>query len=615
MKSFTLLPSVDRLLSGAASAAKRFPLALLCATAGAISAVILTDRHQLEAPDPLMNLVAAMSLGLPLFISLVTMSERYRWPKTWHWLSQAIGVVALTGYFFSLPDDLFHPTHYAIRHVILLFWLHFLVAVGPFLNKVAGRAFWQYNISVLLSFLTSAFYSAALFVGLTIALAAADYLFGFDVKGDTYAELWMLMAGIINTWIFLALVPSDYEALETSDEYPGGLKIFSQYVLLPLVGLYFVILFAYELKIIFEWNWPKGWVSQMVLWYAVVGALALLLLHPLREREGNRWIGRFGDWYYRLMIPLAVMLFLAIRRRIADYGVTEPRYLVLGLAIGLSIVVLYFLLSRRKDIRIIPIVLVCLAALAAYGPLSASSVSTWSQTSRLDQLLVKHGLLKDSVLQIPEAEIPLEARREMSSVVAYLNESRGPEVFARWLPDSTVQSAEKMSQSEETRYSINDTVARHLGFEFNWSPYYGAEGKYVSMWVEEPRILDIAGFEKLLSFELNSSEQRADSANAYSSNDFSCRAGLLPKSSIALITFTLRGDTTHWEIPLDVAPRVEELYEMNNPREIPQDSLTFDRSVGAFDTRIFVRSLHGEKRDGKLELNSLRAQILVRMRQ
>lgn len=613
MKSFTLLPSVDRLLGGAIGAARRFPLALLFAVVGAISAVILTERNQLDAPDPLVNLVAAMSLGLPLFIALVTMSERYRWPQSWHWFSQAFGVVALAGYYFALPDDPFHPTHYAIRHAILLFGLHLLVAIGPFLNKGAGKAFWQYNKSLLLSILTSAFYSAALFIGLTIALAAADYLFGFDVKGDTYAELWMLMTGIVNTWIFLALIPSNLKTLESSESYPGGLKIFSQYVLLPLVGLYFVILIAYEAKIIVEWNWPKGWVSQMVLWYAVVGTLALLLLHPLREREGTKWIGRFGDWYYRLMIPLVFMLFLAIRRRIADYGVTEPRYIVLGLAIGLSIVVLYFLFSRRKDIRIIPIVLVCLAAIAAYGPLSAPSVSTWSQTSRLDELLVTHGFLKDGALQKPEVDIPLEARREMSSIIAYLNESRGPEVFAKWLPDSVVQRAVIQSDSSHMRYSVNDSIAQQFGFEFNWSPYYGSEGKYVSMWVEESGSIDIAGYQKMLTFEFPY-KVPADSAATFSFGDFTCRATVPPRSSVALISFTVPGDTTAQEIRLDLTDRIEQLYQMNNPRAIPQDSLTFDRSVGAFDTRILVRNLHGEKRDSILELNSLRAQILVRMR-
>ncbi len=614
MKSFKLLPSIDRLLEGAVTAARRFPLALLCATVGAITAVILTEHRGLDEPSRLLSLVATMSLGLPLFIALVTMGERYRWSSAWRIGAQLIGVVALVGYFFSLPKDLFHPTNYAIRHAILLFGLHFFVAIGPFLQRGAGNGFWQYNKSLLLKFLTAAFYSAALFIGFCIALAAADYLFGFDVDGDTYAELWMLMAGLVNTWIFLALVPSDYAALEASDEYPAGLKIFSQYVLLPLVGLYFVILFAYELKIIFEWNWPKGWVSQMVLWYAVVGTLALLLLHPLREREGSKWIGKFGNWFFRLLVPLTVMLFLAIRRRIADYGVTEPRYVVLALSFGLSLVVLYFIFSKRKDIRLIPIVLVVLAVLSAYGPISASSISCWSQVSRLEEMLIANGIWKGGAVAKPSAEIPLEQRREMSSVIAYLNEAQGPSVFRRWLSDSELAPIQKTFDSNYTRYSANDTVAAMFGFDFNWSRYYGNEGKWVSLWVEDPYTLDIAGYERLLSFEYPGS-RGVDSAQFYVFNGDSISLRVLPKSSTIQASLKNTGSTVWDTVAVDIKQRVVELYRMDNPRQIPQDSMTFDRSVGNYDLRFLLRGANGERRDSALELTSLNARILVRKQQ
>jgi hypothetical protein len=614
MKSFTLLPSVDRLLSGATAAVKRFPLALLCATIGAIIAVVLVEHQGSDKPHELVNLLAVSALGLPLFIALTLIGEKRNWSIRARVIVQGVGVVALVLYYFSLPPDLFAPHYHAIRFLLLILGLHFLVAVAPYIGGAPEQGFWQYNKSLLLGLLTAAFYSAALYVGFAVALAAADYLFGFDVKGDTYGELWMLMAGIVNTWIFLALIPPDLKALETTEDYPNGLKVFSQYVLLPLVGLYFVILIAYEAKIIVEWNWPKGWVSQLVLWYSVVGILSLLLLHPLKKRADSKWIGRFGDWFFRLLIPLVIMLFLAIRRRIADYGVTEPRYIVLGLAIGLSVVVIYFLISKRKDIRVIPIVLVILAMVAAYGPLSASSVSTWSQTSRLEEMLVKHGLLKDGALQKPETKIPLEARRNMSSVIAYLNESRGPEAFAKWLPDSIVTHLSAQFDSGSERASISETIASHLGFGFNWSRYYTLEGRYVSLWVKEPRTLDVAGFDRMLTFHYPPDEP-ADSAGNYQLTDYSCTARLLPSSSIFQVAFKLQGDGDATEINVDLAARVEELYMMDNTHQIEQDSLTFDRTAGVFGLRLFVQNLGGQKHDSTLELSNLRAKILVRRQQ
>ena len=107
-------------------------------------------------------------------------------------------------------------------------------------------------------FLLAYLYSNVLFLGLAIALASADHLFGFDVEENNYLYLFAIIAGVFNTWVFLAGVPKDLNTLNQTTDYPKGLKLFTQYILLPLVSLYFVILIAYELKITIEWNWPRG---------------------------------------------------------------------------------------------------------------------------------------------------------------------------------------------------------------------------------------------------------------------------------------------------------------------------------------------------------------------
>jgi len=122
-------------------------------------------------------------------------------------------------------------------------------------------------------------------------------------------------------------VPRDLAHLESVTEYPKGLKVFAQYVLFPLVMVYLVILYVYMGKIIIAWDWPQGWVSKLILGFSGAGLFSLLLLHPVTGREENVWIRTAARWYYVILIPLLVMLFFAVWRRVSEYGVTPGRSL------------------------------------------------------------------------------------------------------------------------------------------------------------------------------------------------------------------------------------------------------------------------------------------------
>ena len=111
--------------------------------------------------------------------------------------------------------------------------------------------------------------------------------------------------------------------------YPKGLKNFTQYVLLPLISLYLVILICYEAKILVTLSLPVGWVSYLVLVFAIFGILSFLLVHPIATQTANLWMRTFNRWFYFLLIPLLGLLFWAILYRINLYGFTHERYYVL----------------------------------------------------------------------------------------------------------------------------------------------------------------------------------------------------------------------------------------------------------------------------------------------
>src|SRR5690606_5638712 len=111
---------------------------------------------------------------------------------------------------------------------------HLLVSFLPFSRKADVHSFWQYNKFLFLRFFTAVLYSSVLFVGLTIALSSIKNLFNIPIDGDIYLSLFAFMSAGFNTLFFLAGIPSDLNSFEKDFSYPKGLKVFTQYVLIPL---------------------------------------------------------------------------------------------------------------------------------------------------------------------------------------------------------------------------------------------------------------------------------------------------------------------------------------------------------------------------------------------
>src|SRR5665647_3558162 len=96
-------------------------------------------------------------------------------------------------------------------------------------------------------------------------------------------------------------------------------------------------------------------VLYLVIGFSIGVIFSLLLIYPVRNDENNKWILIFSRFFYFALFPLIILLFLAVKRRISDYGITEQRYFILVLALWLLFIAIYFLFSKSKNIKLIPV--------------------------------------------------------------------------------------------------------------------------------------------------------------------------------------------------------------------------------------------------------------------
>jgi uncharacterized protein DUF4153 len=379
------LPSLVTLAERVREVVVRFPWTMAAGVVAAV-ATIITTTQAADAQWARIAMVAA--LGVPLTLALTLLAEERGWSPARSAGLNLGGVALLIVFYLVWPGP--DRKHEAIRYFQLSAAVHLLVAALPFIGQQETSAFWQYNRRLFLGILRAAVFSHVLFIGLAIALAALDKLFGVNVPGELYARMGVVIAFVLNTAIFLSGLPLGLRALDRDTSYPRVLKVFAQYILTPLVFIYLVLLLAYLVKIVAGGEWPSGWIGWLVTSVAVAGLLGFLLVHPLRHDADEAWIRTYTRWVFIGLIPAAAMLLVAFWKRILPYGLTEPR--LLGVLLGLWLLIMAVSYTIRQDagIRRIPVTLAVLLLLTLYGPLSVTNLAVASQGRRLARLVLTH---------------------------------------------------------------------------------------------------------------------------------------------------------------------------------------------------------------------------------
>ncbi|MGK6350520.1 DUF4153 domain-containing protein [Parapedobacter sp. DT-150] len=541
------LPSLASLSTNALAVFKRFPTLFITVVFATALCCFLLDEPTIsqtgEADLWLLLAVCNLLLTLSLSADLFAESRRYTAARKW---ALRLGVAGVCTLLYMVLDPASHRTD-VVRLSLFAFAFHQLVAFAPFINR-EGRegsiGFWHFNKTLFLRFFTAALYSATLFAGLAVAILGVEELFNLDFSSQIYGQLFALIAIGFNTLFFLAGVPRIADTVPLEAPYPKELKIFTQYVLVPLMTVYLGILLVYEIKILAEWQLPKGLVATLISGYAVFGILSLLLVWPIKDEEGNRWVQLFSRFFYLTLIPLVILLGLAIYKRVADYGFTEERYILVVLGMWLAGISVYFLAFRKDNIKLIPVSLFVLALLSTFGPQSAASVSRRSQQAHLANLFnAGKG----------------ETSQRQGNIVTYLVDAHGLPSLQHFTEADLGALDREITEKhpDDSRYEVislkKDTVFKLL----NVSPE-GRPRQYLYVTRENQHIIPIGGYD----YAYNVSSYQAESTEI-PVGDLLCDIQLDQETK--LVRISMEGDSA---IVFDVKPLAQEIYKAYKEGEL-----------------------------------------------
>lgn len=190
------------------------------------------------------------------------------------------------------------------------------------------------------------------------------------------------------------------------------MKVLIQYVLLPLVCIEAVVLYLFALTILIKWELPQGSVTYLVFSYAIAGTFVWYLLRPVFRSEPPSKLRFLERGYFISLLPLLVLLFVGIFRRIHDYSLTSARYIVLIGACWLLVVSVLF----RKDRNVTPMLLSlsAIALLLLIVPWSMFSLPEKMQMHRFEQVATEYHLLENGKIVSPEEPLTQEQNIRLS---------------------------------------------------------------------------------------------------------------------------------------------------------------------------------------------------------
>ncbi|ERM82401.1 hypothetical protein P872_17970 [Rhodonellum psychrophilum GCM71 = DSM 17998] len=622
-------PSLEFILQSAKTAAKRFPLSLFVAVLATGLAISLVHEKNDWVNLTRLNLMLTAALGIPLYFSVGVLSEKKILKGIQKPLGYLVATLVLILIFLNFPvRDAPENTHAPyIRYIVYFLAIHLVVAFSPYLANKDLNVFWNYNKVLFIRLVTGAFYSFVLFLGLTLALGAVHLLFKLNITPEFYLRLFLVVVGIFNTWFFLSGIPEDFSKSESESNFPRELKVFSQYLLLPLLSVYLVILYAYGAKIILTWDWPSGIVTYMIIAVSILGVFTNLLLFPFQNSENNLWMKKFFKVYYFLLVPLIVLLFVAVGIRVGQYGITVNRYIIILLGIWLSLISFYFILGF-KNLKTIPISLSLFMLIGSFGPWGMFAISEKSQLNRLKTMLEGSGILREGKIQNEviwdmDTKGNLQGEKlgniqkikpkdlgEVSSILKYLGDFHGFGKLKRWFDQDLSQLISQASANKEP-WEKPDPATLYMetmGLRLDFGPLEGKNGLLpIVLMAKSQNQTEISGFDYLIHYTWFAAEPKEALVTELGKN----RLDVNFPSDIDEKLVMIWNDKT---LTLDIKPWILDLIAQRNLHskfDFEQEALTLEKEFEGLKVRFLFSTIQLNQQEEKTRVEFVNVKLLI----
>ena len=360
---------------------------------------------------------------LPLFVPLLVLT--FWLHKVNRWAYVASGFLFLPLMALNLKPFLMT---YGFGFTYVLAGILLLVSV----RRMDNRRFAAHALHVVTQLFFGLVIAGLITAALLAIFASFFYIFGIKQPENFYIYLWEFVWFFIAPQVCCTLITQGEDEV---NEPARVLQLILNFILSPAIIIYTVILYAYFIRIVLEWDLPKGGVAWMVMGFVTVAMAGRLMQYVLKQH--------YYDWFYRnftwIAIPPLILYWIGSIYRIRLYSFTESRFYLMIAGVLMTLFVLMLLWKRSRRFQLMALIFGAAIILFTYIPgISAKSIGLNCQQKRLQQMIGQLKLTDQKTGKFVETLDLQEIRkdsvlchqyREACSLIAYVRNDVGRDAF------------------------------------------------------------------------------------------------------------------------------------------------------------------------------------------
>ena len=423
-----------------------------------------------------------LALGVAFFIIAAWDSETHVWDdKTAEYVSAVnsdilwffVPLMALTFWLHRVNRWAYYASFFIflplmaldLKPFIATFGFAFTYVLAAILliigyKRMDNRSFAAHALHVATQMFFGLLISGILNLAVIAITASFFYIFGIEAPKHFFEHIYQFIWFVLAPQVCCTLIRQNED--EVTEPFKI-LRLILNFILSPAVIIYTIILYTYFIKIVLEWDLPKGGVAWMVMGFitvALVGRVAQSILSQ-----------RYYDWFYRhftlIAIPPLIMYWIGSIYRIRLYSFTESRFYLMVAGVLMTLFVLMLFRERTRRYQLMALIFGGAIILFTYIPgISAKSIGLACQKQRLTELIgelkltdAKTGKLNDDLdmRSIQQDSMMYERYKDVTSVIVYVRKEMGDKEFE-----------EKYGKWSHSVYNFNYDKGQQPAYNGKW---------------------------------------------------------------------------------------------------------------------------------------------------